>query len=120
MIAKKVTINRFKMPEFSEENNNVKVKKLEPTDVVDLDGVDDDSKSGRDPASLTTSTDEAQRPSTPARNKKVKIDLKTSQIKSGDSTEKRNASLAELEAAQPEIQVKPPVHKVSPELKSKT
>lgn len=97
------------MPEFSEENNNVNVKKLDPADLVDLG--DDDDKSGKDPASLTTSTDEAQRPSTPARNKKVKIDLKTSQIKIGE--EKRNASLPDFEAAQPEIQVKPPVHKVS-------
>jgi hypothetical protein len=64
---------------------------------------------------LTTSTDEHQQPTIPARPKKVKIDLKTSEIKSGevDRAEKQPRQLAEFVVAESEIQVKPPVHKVS-------
>ena len=111
------------MPELSEENNNVNVKKLDPADLVDL--VDDDDKSGKDPTSLTTSaslTDD-QLPtstsmSTPSRNKKVKIDLKTSEIRSGeDRADRRHLADLVVSAAsgpaQQENQVQPPVHKVS-------
>lgn len=110
------------MPELSEENNNVNVKKLDPADLVDL--VDDDDKSSKDPTSLTTSAsltdDQMPTPiSTSSRNKKVKIDLKTSEIRSGEDRADRR-QLAEMAASSPasasaqqEIQVKPPVHKVS-------
>ena len=120
------------MPELSEENNNVNVKKLDPADLVDL--VDDDDKSGKDPTSLTTSAsltdDQLPMPtSTPSRNKKVKIDLKTSEIRSGeDRADRRHladmvASAASASAspnpAVQENQVKPPVHKVSSSSKLK-
>ena len=90
------------MPELSEENNNV--KRLEVSDVVDVD-----EKPVSEPVSLSPSTDDQQVPI--SRNKKVKIDLKTSQIKSADSNEKVGSS--DFVVAEEDIQAKPPVHKVS-------
>ncbi len=96
------------MPELSEENNNV--KRLEVSDVVDIDlGLD--KKSVSEPASLSPSTDDQHIPAPSSRNKKVKIDLKTSQIKSAEATEKLGST--DFVVAEEDIQAKPPVHKVS-------
>ncbi len=89
------------MPELaSEENNNVKLPAADPGDGdVGVEAVHSDEQPASSPPE----------PAHPVRNKKVKIDLKTSQIK---LSEKPDQSSNDFVVAEEEIPAKPPVHKV--------
>lgn len=93
------------MPELSaEENNNVKLPlQADPGGVggdVGVEAVDPDDQAVSSPPE----------PSHPVRNKKVKIDLKTSQIKPSEKLEQSSSN--DFVVAEEEIPAKPPVHKV--------
>ena len=92
------------MPELSEENNNVKL----PSDhLVDPEEI----KPVPDPVLSPSGEQQA-----PVRNKKVKIDLKTSQIKlSGDQNLKQESG--DFVVAEDETVAKPPLHKVGQHFK---
>ena len=94
------------MPELSEENNNVKLALDHLVDPEEIKPVPDPvlSPSGEQQA--------------PVRNKKVKIDLKTSQIKSsGDQNLKQESG--DFVVAEDETVAKPPLHKVGQHFKSR-
>ena len=92
------------MPEISEENNNVKL----PSDLL----VDPDEAKPVPDLVLSPSVEQQA----PLRNKKVKIDLKTSQIKSpGDQNLKQESG--DFVVAEDETVAKPPLHKVGQHFK---
>ena len=96
------------MPELSsEENNNVKLALQ--ADPGGVGGGDVGVESVVDPDKRPVSSSPPEPPH-PVRNKKVKIDLKTSQIKLSEKPEQSSSN--EFVVAEEEIPAKPPVHKV--------
>ena len=93
------------MPELSsEENNNVKL-----TLQADPGGGGDVGVEAVDLDEQTVSSSPPEPPH-PVRNKKVKIDLKTSQIKPSEKPDQSSSN--DFVVAEEEIPAKPPVHKV--------
>ena len=90
-----------KMPELSEENNNVKLTSHLVNPKEDQPVLDP----------VLSPAGEQQQLQAPVRNKKVKIDLKTSQIKSSSDQNLKQDS-GDFVVAEDETVAKPPLHKV--------